>query len=342
MALIPVHSQRGAVLALVLFMLAALSLLAVSMGKDILLDHALSTGTRASLNAHLLLDSGKRLAAAVLVRNNRRSDPDRLLEKEWGLFDAYLAAFSSQTATTNFSGSLSDENSRFPLPALFPATPRDEPSAEVFSRSFVRMTARILRDHGFDAGQAEAEQQAEIWLENIRQWAGLDPLPEDARQWYLSRLPARLPPKRPPLGPEELALVRWPGMDEALVRAVVLGTPDCAGLADAVSMWAPGPINVNTALPAVLRSLSADEQQGKHFAEAVMRERIREDATLEEGWYLEAARRAGMNLENLPAGVLDVRSRWFRLNISVSGGRSGIAVGWVTNEFVHWEYQAIR
>lgn len=342
MALKSNHRQRGAVLALVLFMLAALSLLAVGIGKDILLDHTLSTGTRASLNAHLLLDSGQRLAAAVLVANSRRGDPDTLNEKEWGQFNAYLDAFSSQSATTDFSGSITDENSRFPLPALFQASPREEAAAKVFSQLFVRLTARIMRNHGFAAGQAEALHQAEIWLENIHQWAGLSAVPEEARRWYLSRQPALLPPGRPPLGPEELMQVRWPNMDEAFVRAVVLGTPETPGLTQCLSVWARGPINVNTALPQVLQTLSDNEEQALHFTEAIVRGRAKQDAKLEEKWYLEAARRAGMNLDNLPVGVLDVRSRWYRLEIVVAGGRTGMAIGWVTNGYVNWEYQAIR
>lgn len=337
------QSQCGAVLALTLFMLVALSLLAVSMGKDILLDHALSASTRASLNAHLLLDSGKRLAAAVLVRNSRRGDPDRLNEPDWGIFDSYLTAFSSQVETTEFTGSLVDENCRFPLAALFPRSSRDEAVAEAFSRVFTRLTAQLMLLHGYDAGLPQALQQAEIWLRNLRQWSGLAPLDETARRWYLSRVPARLPRGTPPLGAEELTLVYWPDMDEAFVRALVLGTPDRPGLAEYLTVWGSGPLNVNTALPEVLTAFGNDHEQGKAFAETILRQRVRKDAKLEEGWYLETGQRFGIALGALPPGVLDVRSRWYRLEITILGGKyTGIAVGWVSNDFVHWEYQAIK
>ena len=47
----------------------------------------------------------------------------------------------------------------------------------------------------------------------------------------------------------------------------------------------------------------------------------------------------------LPNGCLDVRSRWYRLNLTVrQGARKNTltSVGWVTHEYVTWEYRAVH
>lgn len=62
--------RRGAVLILVLFVLTGLSVLTVEFNRDILLDHAMSTSTRSILAAKPLMESGERLATAVLTRNS--------------------------------------------------------------------------------------------------------------------------------------------------------------------------------------------------------------------------------------------------------------------------------
>lgn len=339
----PNTSQRGAVLALVLFVLTALTVLAVGFSRDILLDHALSVGTRSVLSAQLLLDSGKRLATSVLVYNSLKGDPDHLNE-EWSHFDLYLEAFTARSSLSGFSGKLVDENSRFPLTSLFYTKERDKTRALIYGQIFVRMVANLMRKHGYSGSTSDATLLAESWLKSLLEWGGQLPLEDESRKWYLSRRPACLPPRRPPLGPEEFLLIRWPNMEPNLARRLILGTESLPGIIDLITIWAPGPVNINTASPFILAALGED-LRGEAFASELVRQRQDPDAARKEDWYIQTALRHGIRLDEYPREVLDVRSRWYRLELAISQGggeRKGFAVGWVTNSAVTWEYQSVR
>ncbi len=110
--------RRGAVLILVLFVLTGLSVLTVEFSRDILLDHAMSASTRSILAAKPLMESGERLATAVLTRNSEEGTPDHMRE-DWGLFGIGLERLSAELPGADLSGSIEDENSRFPINAIF-------------------------------------------------------------------------------------------------------------------------------------------------------------------------------------------------------------------------------
>ena len=94
--------RRGAVLILVLFVLTGLS---VEYSRDILLDHAMSASTRSILAAKPLMESGERLATAVLTRNSEEGTPDHMRE-DWGLFGLGLERLSAELPGADLSGSI--------------------------------------------------------------------------------------------------------------------------------------------------------------------------------------------------------------------------------------------
>ena len=124
--------RRGAVLILVLFVLTGLSVLTVEFSRDILLDHAMSTSTRSILAAKPLMESGERLATAVLTRNSEAGTPDHVRE-DWGLFGLGLERLSAELPGADLSGSIEDENSRFPINAIFYEREADRARAEAFA-----------------------------------------------------------------------------------------------------------------------------------------------------------------------------------------------------------------
>ncbi len=67
------------------------------------------------------------------------------------------------------------------------------------------------------------------------------------------------------------------------------------------------------------------------------------DNDLGENWYKDLL--SAYDVPALPNGCLDVRSRWYRLNLTVrQGARKNTltSVGWVTHEYVTWEYRAVH
>ena len=86
-----------------------------------------------------------------------------------------------------------------------------------------------------------------------------------------------------------------------------------------------------------------DERQARPFVNAVLHYRDNPDNDLGENWYKDLL--SAYDVPALPNGCLDVRSRWYRLNPTVrQGARKNTltSVGWVTHEYVTWEYRAVH
>lgn len=327
---------------LVLFVLAGLAVLAVEFSRDVLLDHALSSSTRSILASKPLMESGERLAAAVLIRNNLAGNPDHHRE-DWGRFDTGLQRLSDELVGSTLSGSIEDENSFFPINAVFYARESERARAEAFAAMLTRLLAGLMRLHGYEGGADNAVKLAAGFVDALRQWGGQKGTDAEALRWYLTREPRRLPPKRPLMAPEEILLIHWPYVDEAWGHEVLHGSPERPGLLDLITVWAPGPMNINTLRPELLAALVQDERQALPFAGAVERYRANPDNELNAGWYKELF--SYYDVPALPQGVIDVQSRWYRLHLAVrQGARENrlTSVGWVTNQMVTWEYRVIR
>lgn len=334
--------RRGAVLILVLFVLTGLSVLTVEFSRDVLLDHALSSSTRSLLAAKPLMESGERLASVVLAKNSEEGTPDHPRE-DWGLFNRELERLSAELQGAELSGNIEDENSRFPLNAIFYEREAERARADAFAEVLIKMLAGLMRVHGYAGGADNAARAARDYVDSLRQWGGQTETDEESLKWYLNRSPRRLPPGRPPQAPEEILLVRWPHMEEAWARRVLEGTETLPGLLETLSVWTRGPMNVNTLRPEVLAALVRDERQARAFVSAILRYRDNPDNELKEKWYQDIF--SSYDVPTLPNGCLDVRSRWYRLNLTVrQGARENrlTAVGWATHEYVTWEYRAVR
>ena len=178
--------RRGAVLILVLFVLTGLSVLTVEFSRDILLDHAMSASTRSILAAKPLMESGERLATAVLTRNSEEGTPDHMRE-DWGLFGLGLERLSAELPGADLSGSIEDENSRFPINAIFYEREADRARAEAFADILTRLLAGLMRVHGYAGGTDNALALAKEYVDSLRQWGGLAETDQDTLKWYLTR-----------------------------------------------------------------------------------------------------------------------------------------------------------
>ena len=342
------EGERGAVRILVLFVLAGLAVLTVEFSRDTLLDRALSTTSRSILASKLLLESGGQLAATVLVRNNQAALPDHP-RKEWGRFAWLLQKLSAELRGSELSGSIEDENSFFPVNALFYERPSEKARAEQYAALFTRLLATVMVLHGFEGDMEAARQRAGDFMASLRQWGGAAPLDEESRRWYLAQKPVCLPPGRPPRSLDEFLLMRWPGLDQAdaagraWIRQVLLGGAGLPGLLEHLTLWGRGPMNINTLRPAVLAALVEDPNQIKAFVSAITRYRDDSGNRLDEDWYdgIFSAHSVPM----LPPDMLDTRSRWFRLHLTAGqGARKNrlTAVGWVTNTYMNWQYRVVE
>lgn len=327
---------------LVPFVFTGLSMLTVESSRDILLDHVISTSTRSILAARPLMESGEHLVTAVLTRGSEVGTLDHVRE-DWGLFGLGLERLSAELPGVDFSGSIEDENSRFPINAIFHEREVDRARAEVFADILTRLLAGLMRVYGYAGGLDNALVLAREHADSLRQWGGQTETDQDTLKWCLTQMPCYLPPGRPSLAPEEILLVRWPHVEQEWGRDVLRGTEELSGLLETLTIWMQGPMNMNMLQPAILSVLVRDERQARPFANATSHYRDNPGNDLGGNWYKGLL--SAYDVPVLPNGCLDVRSRWYRLNLAVRQGARKNAltsVGWVTHEYITWEYRAVH
>lgn len=334
--------RRGAVLILVLFVLTGLSVLTVEFSRDILAR---------SRHVHIHPLHPCRQTAHGVRRTPRHGCPHPEQRsgnpgsRAGGLGTVRPRAGTAfrRTAGADLSGSIEDENSRFPINAIFYEREADRARAEAFADILTRLLAGLMRVHGYAGGPDNALALAKEYVDSLRQWGGQTETDQDTLKWYLTQTPRYLPPGRPLLAPEEILLVRWPHVEQEWGRDVLRGTKELPGLLETLTIWTQGPMNMNTLQPAVLSALVRDERQARPFVNAVLHYRDNPDNDLGENWYKDLL--SAYDVPALPNGCLDVRSRWYRLNLTVrQGARKNTltSVGWVTHEYVTWEYRAVH
>ena len=118
------QSQCGAVLILVLIVLAGLAVLAVEFNRDALQDHMLSTSSRSILASRPLFEAGELAASSALCGpfSKEKFDDGKAA---WEHLDEGLMLLSRELRGSELSGTLEDENSFFPLRSLFPMRKSD-------------------------------------------------------------------------------------------------------------------------------------------------------------------------------------------------------------------------
>lgn len=334
--------RRGAVLILVLFVLTGLSVLTVEFSRDILLDHAMSTSTRSILAAKPLMESGRTPRHGCPHPGTAKREP-RITCGRIGYCSASAGTAFRRTAGRGPFGLHRGRKQPLSHQRHFLRTRGRSCRAEAFADILTRLLAGLMRVHGYAGGPDNALALAKEYVDSLRQWGGQTETDQDTLKWYLTQTPRYLPPGRPLLAPEEILLVRWPHVEQEWGRDVLRGTKELPGLLETLTIWTQGPMNMNTLQPAVLSALVRDERQARPFVNAVLHYRDNPDNDLGENWYKDLL--SAYDVPALPNGCLDVRSRWYRLNLTVrQGARKNTltSVGWVTHEYVTWEYRAVH
>lgn len=332
------NSEEGAVLIIVLFLLAALAVTCLDLGRSALLDRAFSHSTRASIAAKPLLIDCENLAANFLVRDYRRSD--RKPESEAAAnrrLSEWLIPYAQTLKNVEITLTIEDENGRFPLRALFPNAASEKIRAERYATALENILAHLLIEAGYEKGDDQARMAARRYVAQLLAWGGEKPMTNEARQWYLSREPPYLPPRRPPESLAELGLVYWPDMDEDLARKVLLGDVGFPGFADSVSVWSRGPLNIHALTRTVALGFSSDYQRARAFADELLSERAKRGDELPSGWENDVFANGGVIRP--PANILSGDSRWRRLKATVRQGAASAtleSVGWLDKNRMNW------
>lgn len=319
----PRDAQRGVVLIMVLVILAGLALTLAEFSRLALTGHSASAAGRAALGTKPLLASGERLAARALLTGRNGADPDTLFSPWAEDFAEMLQVLSPELESADLSGNISDENSRFPLPAMFARSAKEQAVAHNYAAIFTRLTARLLLLHGLAENEPVALEKAETFTKAVRRWGGDVGMTADAEDtaWYLEGTPSYIPPETRFLSAGELLLVRWQDMNEGHARRVILGTREIPGLIDLLSVWCTSSMNINTLHPLLVHALVENPEQAAVFAQYVQRRRSDPDAVLEKNWYRdEAVKASGSDSALFPFDCVGVRSMYFRVSLTAAYG----------------------
>lgn len=314
-------TQKGMVLLMVLVLLAGLALMLAEFSRLLLTGHSVSAVSRAMLSSKQLFGSAEALAARILLQK----DPpvaDSLFSPWAEDFPLLLEEISVELESSEIAGEISDENSLFPLPALFARNVKEQARAHAHARVFTRLTARLLLLRGIADSDTAADEYAQAFTEALLRWGGAVGAAPDKEEdeEYIEGAPSYLPPRARLLSPDELLLVRWEQVSPDQARDVLLGDDRLPGIIDLVSVWSGGPMNINTLHPVILESLVPDREKGQEFARFVQNVRSNPDSVLEADWYNEAALKSVSSSDEFPFACLGVRSSWFRLSLSVNVG----------------------
>ncbi len=335
------NEQRGVVLVIVLVILAGMTLMLAGIVRLTLTGHSSSLVGRVTLGAKPLFVSAEKMAAGLLLANHAEATPDTMHEAWAESFPVLVQGISSGLESAELAGRITDESARFPLPAMFARSAKEEVLAQKYTEIFVRLTARLLVMHGVVYADSIALEKAKVFAEAILRWGGDRRVQPDPGEWqgYLEGTPSRISPGTRLLSTSELLLVHWKGVGQEQARRVILGGPRGPGLVDLVTVWGMGPMNINTLKPFLVHALIPDPGAASEFVSYVRQYRDNPENELKGLWYKEAALGSVDGSHRFPFACLGESSRYFRVELTVRYGAAearGIGVCRVRNDHVQW------
>lgn len=310
----PTSNEHGAIIIIILLVLGVLSFLAMELSKETLVDHASSTVLKSTLSGNALCDSGTVLAKKILLDDYEDNKADYQFE-DWGKFNEPLEEISKELVSGSITGTITDENGLFPINKLTSTASADANKTTAYRGIMLRLLTQLCDD--LDIEDAKPED----FLTAIRIWQG-EILPDTFKHdiWYQSRQEPYKSPKKAMVSPEELLLLYWPNALPGDVERLYYGTKDVKGLRDLISIWATGPINMNTAPKEILWALPTDKTKRYEFLDIINEYRSNEANSFENTWYTTVAGYVGIPQNNLPTLILGVTSHIFRINITATIG----------------------
>ncbi len=244
----PIGDQRGIALVLTLLILTLLVVSGLEINRAVRVEASLAENFRDLTQASYIAQSGVEVARALIQSDNPLYDG---LDENWAQFENFALLSSGLFPEGSFNGRIGDENSRFNPNGLL------DPYGNVNLKKKEQLE-RLLALLGHPAD----------WVEALLDWMDPDhqPRPRGAeREFYLSKKKSH-PAKNGPLDSlEELLLIK--GVDPFMFY----GMEDKEGLKDYLSVHSDGRININTASPVLIMSLSPKIDQA--MAQAVIAHR---------------------------------------------------------------------
>jgi general secretion pathway protein K len=239
------EEQRGIALVLTLLILTLLVVTGLEMNRAVRVEATLAGNFRDLTQASYIAQSGVEVARALIQSDNPVYDG---LDESWAQFENFALLSSGLFPEGSFGGRITDENSRFNPNGLL------DPYGNINLKKKEQLE-RLLSLLGHPAG----------WVEALLDWMDSDhqARPGGAeREFYQSKKRPH-PAKNGALDSlEELLLIK--GVDPS----IFYGGEGKEGLKDYLTVHSDGKINLNTATPVMIMSLSSKIDQA--MAQAVV------------------------------------------------------------------------
>lgn len=299
--------MRGSVIIPVLIVLVLLAFVAAETGRSLTTDYGGAAYMRGAFAAGWPLDDAEYIAIRTLEADGLiNPDVDTPFEA-WNKLSDDLDVISA-SGSARLEGGITDLGGLFPINRL---NSRLEPKTSnriQYEAIFLRLLNGLQQAYGVDGDPQK-------FLDSLRYWIG-DPIaPRNDEDVYGEHDPPYERPRRLLAYPQELALVHWEGVDEKDVRKLMLGEDGHPGLANFVTTWGGGKINMNTAPEAIVRAVCPVSDKADPYWAAVKLYRSAESNDFGKTWYLDLAEGLKMDKTSMPSHCLWLNSSAYAIHL---------------------------
>lgn len=299
--------MRGSVIVPVLIIIVLLAFVAAETGKSLTTDHGGAAYLRGALAAAWPMDDAEHLAIRTLAADYVATpDVDHFYDV-WTDYSKDLGALSA-SGSARLEGGIVDMEGLFPINRLHSKLEPKSAQRKQYEAVFLRLLQGVQ-----DAYDVSGDPRK--FVDSLRYWMG-DPIaPRNDSKVYEGREPPYERPKRLLAYPQELALVYWEGVEQADVRKVMLGEGGNPGLANFITTWGTGKINMNTAPEPIVRAVCPDLGKTDPYWQAVKAYRAGEGNDFGKTWYLDLATSLKIAKNDMPSHCLGLSSSAFALDV---------------------------
>lgn len=301
--------ECGVVMALVLIIIAGMAFLGFEAMRMARVDMTSSSTLRTKVQGDGLIGVGFSLASGILLQDTNASDGPFDV---WNYFPDRCEKLSQHLTTGAIIGVIEDENSRFAINSIAIS---DGKSAEGPYGIFLRLMETLVKSHGVSGNPKAFVDEVHNWIRPATKASNLD------AKYMAQAVPVRVPHQRM-RSIEELLLIQWPGSAKHDVERVYYGTEKIPGLRDLLSVYARGPLNMNTAHRLLVYAVPSDddERRKNRFVERVIDYRNNPLNSLDWKWYEATAHQVELEQIISMRDICDIVSTTFRVSVTATTG----------------------
>jgi len=292
-------NRRGIALILVLLMLSIITAVTLQLNRDSRSEIYEAANLSDGIRLRYVAESGFYAAGAILLADKTSFDS---LKEQWA--NTEMLSLKSEALFDNgsFNIAIEDEGGRIPVNRLV--------SGSGYNPQIRDFLLRLLTGQDFRLEQRRAEEL----IDAIKDWIDADDemTGAGAERGYYAGLDIPYAVKNAPLDCiEELLMIK------GVTRELFYGTEKSPGLAQCLTVFGDGKININTAPKPVLGALAA-EMTADRVENLDEYRREEKNDLADPGWYRKVP---GMTGLNIPAGAIATQSDIFRITVVGIQGR---------------------